>query len=598
MRRISGLLLFFAAGMLCFWRLWEEDLFHQIAAGNELLQTYTFPQGDTWSFTAVGEKAYNFQWLWTVILAGWVHFLSLDSLVLLRSLVVGCLFLGFLWRYQNPKVSPITLVMFCILFFAGLDRFQLRSELVLITLWQFAFYFFQKKNASHGELRTLVFSSFLLVLCWVSAQMHYGIMPLIFVLAAQLFLDRFGFSWRALAGLAVCAVCALSVHPYGWEGLQWIQRHILYATSAGLENPEHQILHFASAKTIWIVIWLASLQFDFRRMDFRSILHRHGIVALLVLLTIVRDRAILFLLIVSFGPMKDYFLNLERRWAQSRANKMSMNGLISFIAIGIGAFSLADNLRTGGHRFGWGLNSNRIPVAAITWLKTNNIKGPVFHPPNFGDAIIGLWPGTPVFIDTREMMYDKVVRGLAEAWNSPEVLQTLLTKYEIQTVFIPHFGMQSSAEGLRDRLNDFYPRDIWSFVYSDGMSMILLRRDGVNSTQARLLEIEHIRPHIPPSALFDGCSLEARERFKSEVDRCLMLNPDSPACELSRRVSDLAGHGTIGEKLKTLGAPIPPNVLSDSPLSRVWEAEVGVGASWLRTTPKNNSCVWYGVRLN
>ncbi|KAJ1620238.1 hypothetical protein T492DRAFT_1079431 [Pavlovales sp. CCMP2436] len=74
--------------------IWEQDIFWQLRAGNELLLTGALPHEDQWSYTSRGRQWINVQWLSTVVVAlahrlacsGADHF---GPLILLRAAVVA-----------------------------------------------------------------------------------------------------------------------------------------------------------------------------------------------------------------------------------------------------------------------------------------------------------------------------------------------------------------------------------------------------------------------------------------------------------------------------------------------------------------------------
>merc|ERR1719444_394994 len=67
--------------------LWEQDVWWQLRAGDELWQTWRLQRQDEWSYTAYGAEWYNIWWVATLIISA-VHSIGgVAGLVVFR----GCL---------------------------------------------------------------------------------------------------------------------------------------------------------------------------------------------------------------------------------------------------------------------------------------------------------------------------------------------------------------------------------------------------------------------------------------------------------------------------------------------------------------------------
>src|SRR4051812_3296694 len=65
--RVLPWVLIFALSLFAFRALFEDDIFMQIRAGEEILKSGSVPGTDTWSFTAYGTPWINYQWLSMVL---------------------------------------------------------------------------------------------------------------------------------------------------------------------------------------------------------------------------------------------------------------------------------------------------------------------------------------------------------------------------------------------------------------------------------------------------------------------------------------------------------------------------------------------------
>ncbi|HET6347433.1 MAG TPA: hypothetical protein VFH51_21060, partial [Myxococcota bacterium] len=55
-------------GVASLWVVFEQDIYWQVRAGDELWRTWRLPHTDTWSYSARGEPWLNVQWLSTLLL--------------------------------------------------------------------------------------------------------------------------------------------------------------------------------------------------------------------------------------------------------------------------------------------------------------------------------------------------------------------------------------------------------------------------------------------------------------------------------------------------------------------------------------------------
>ena len=82
-----------AAAALSFWPLGfnalrGSDVWWHIAAGREIVATWTLPRTDTWSFTAAGRRWLNHEWLTQAIFGLWERAWGIDALAWLEWILV------------------------------------------------------------------------------------------------------------------------------------------------------------------------------------------------------------------------------------------------------------------------------------------------------------------------------------------------------------------------------------------------------------------------------------------------------------------------------------------------------------------------------
>lgn len=123
-----------------------------------------------------------------------------------------------------------------------------------------------------------------------------------------------------------------------------------------------------------------------------------------------------------------------------------------------------------GVRIHWVLNrqelaiSKNFPVAAVAFLKTHPLPGPVLNSYNWGGYMIWKLPEYHVFVDGRADVYgDRFLENLAEIYYVRDNWQQKFDFWHIHTVFLPPDAPLVSALRLRG----------WNAVFADKQAIIL-----------------------------------------------------------------------------------------------------------------------------
>jgi hypothetical protein len=130
--------------------------------------------------------------------------------------------------------------------------------------------------------------------------------------------------------------------------------------------------------------------------------------------------------------------------------------------------------------FGIGLTS--FSTSSSTFLKDNNIRGPIFNDPDIGSYLIGsLYPQEKVFVDNRfvdaysaAFFTDTYLPALVDETKWAKILRT----YDFNAIVVYQYDETDNFRSfIRRRIYD--PE--WSFVYLDPYALILLRNTAANS---------------------------------------------------------------------------------------------------------------------
>lgn len=196
--------------------------------------------------------------------------------------------------------------------------------------------------------------------------------------------------------------------------------------------------------------------------------------------------ALMFLPAISFNFNK-VFINIKNYIGESWGRIFVVLLIAAFIYTGT-SLHKTSVLSTGTtQEIGLGLVGSTNDAA--NFFKKNNIKGPIFNDYNIGSYLIyHLFPQEKVFVDNRPEAYPAAffqevyypMLGQEEKW------QEVQGKYNLNVIFFSHQNLGNKENNfLVNRLND----SVWSLIYIDGYSMILLKNTPANQELIKNFQI-------------------------------------------------------------------------------------------------------------
>ena len=176
------------------------------------------------------------------------------------------------------------------------------------------------------------------------------------------------------------------------------------------------------------------------------------------------------------------------------------------------------------------------PTALFEFMLEKKPEGPLFSSFAVANYQLLRLPEYKVFVDPRDVIFDKVKLEYKYAFSHPDGMKALLTKYSINSAFIEIPKQTKSPNGeLIDALRFFFPPQDWAVVAFSDQKCILLRRTEKNSSLIAQNEFKVLKPTLPPQA-----SLDNLPAARLEVDRCLALEPKNAFCNLTLAIIKLS----------------------------------------------------------
>lgn len=521
------------------WSVWEQDIFWQVRAGAELLDSGQFPQSETWSYTVAASDWQNVHWLSTVLFALTFRWFGIVGLIGLRALLAGGLIylVGRTLSAAAPRMPPVfAAALLALVYFALAPRIQVRPEMLALLCYCAC---------------NLVWLSRLVTTtkCWLTtglmllvSNFHASMTPFLGLLALTYLLGA-GLSrparFRWCAGLLVAAFC----NPQPFGGLRHAFRHLFYFSDKLIPNPEQQRATWAALMSgperwhLWASLVIVVLGVAYLRARGREDIPGYGrrwlplfTTGVLLALCAERTRATPFVILYA-APLAARLL--ERLTWRPRF----VPALLSASFVGL---VLAIAVLFPPYPFGFEPTPQIWPVESVAFIKRTKPQANVFHTFSFGSYLDLYLPEYKVFGDTRETPFREVESEYLAAYESREGLSKLVARYDINTLLLDRPKLERLDDASYfDVLEAYAPSKEWALVFFDAASVVLVKRSRVNAPIVQQHEYRWLRPSMPADEIWRVASTNPtyRQALQLELDRCLHDVPGLFFCE---RLAQLA----------------------------------------------------------
>ncbi len=464
-------------------KIGNYDLGFHLKAGQSILQTHSFPQKDTFTYTQTDRDYLDSNGLYQILLYVFVKNIGYSALTLLNMVVILLVF-GLLWgRIQSTK-APFwgKTLIFLAAILATERRFIVRPE---IFSWLYLSLTLLILESRIHRTRNLLFLLPVIQLLWVNTE---GLFMLGWAAIAA-----YGISgWlqekrvdRALFPYFLLSIAADFLNPYGYKGLLFpfvlwtrLQASNIYKqTISEFFTPWHfltgQNLQYDSYLHIFIFFALVLFSLllaipSIRQRKFHEI--SLFVIFLFLALMAVRNIPLFILIDAPFLAVCLADWTAKPRWGWLYGPQTAI-GLTLFLVllglrVGTNAFYLSDRRND---RMGLGLDTDRLPVKAVHYMIQNRLDGQMLNDLNFGGWLD--WQGPqPTYIDGRLEVPDDSFYGQYKQSFAPAGLIPLLAITQAQLVVMEY----NSAISWADQLQRFQD---WRLIYLDECTAIYARKD-------------------------------------------------------------------------------------------------------------------------
>lgn len=472
----------------------DPDLGFHLNTGKWIIENFSFPAKDTFTFTAVLNDYTDLQWLFQIIIFVIYKTFSYYGLSILVTLLTIALALIILKR---NLLFNLPLSLNCILLFLSFliiePRIVLRPEM-------FTFIFISGMlillDRYYYSGKRILFWLPLIMLFWCNI---HSLFVLGFALTGSYFISTWFHNKKIdkyFALWMVISIFACLINPYFFKGFKFPIELFSRFDSNNIYN--QHIKEFRSfinldvfhAKDIlficYIILSILGILMTFRKRK----IHEFLLLVIFLYLALISIRNIPLFIIISIpvtgasiyelkGKIEQFQFSKKLRWI-----RMSAFILMIVLPVFISARLITNSYYFSNESYyktGIGIDTYQQPENATEFILSKNLKGKILNSIGFGGWLE--WKTSqPVFIDGRlEVMKEELYNEVVESWNNG--LEKLLKKYKPNLIvynYLKYFAWTEQIAKIHD----------WRLIYLDGNSAVFSSdKDSVKLPSVELSEL-------------------------------------------------------------------------------------------------------------
>jgi hypothetical protein len=480
--------------------LGDCDTGYHIRAGEWILQNFSVPRFDMFSFHTPPIPWTAHEWLSEVIMALIHQYAGLTGIVVFFTFVLALTFY-LLFLYIRDTGGNILIALFIVLLATAASQIHWLARPHIFSLLLFFVWYRildEYRNGARNRLHLLP----PMMLLWVN--LHGGYLSGFLLLGIFIVGELPGFlsgeeeirepaRQRLKAFAVTTAVClpVACINPYGWHILLFpfnlVSNKLIMDSVTEFMSPN---FHEPSPLKYLILLLVTLLALSRERLRLTDLL----LVLTFLNMSLFSVRYIpLFAIIAAPILVRHANLLLESSGGRFAARFSKKAGNIAEVDASSGGIHwpiaagivVACFTVTGAVHYGFDPLTK--PVAAVGFLEQANLPGNMFCNDEFGDYVIyAAWPRYKVFFDGRSDMYgtDRL-KEYIKVTNFEDGWEKVLEKYRINWIF---FNTESRFSRFLVERKD------WTLIYRDKVASIFIRNTEPNSTITKRYGMEMAGP--------------------------------------------------------------------------------------------------------
>jgi hypothetical protein len=536
----------------------DDDFFWHLATGRYIVETKVVPDTDIFGFATQGVEWIPFEWGWDVLTYGLYNIAGYNTILAFRSIAFMFIFFLYFLLLRKFKVNSFIswLVLFTLLV-AIMDRLSPRPHVITYIFFVTIIYLIVTfKYMDRDKNIKRLYSLPLIFLIW--GNMHMG------VLAGGLFLFIFTitetiifyyprkFSTNEIKPLTlgqikiiwvISVLCglALLVNPHGIHTYIYAYDHTKMKMLATVNEWRSPFDAFFGAGfvifqyKVFLFGGLLILAYAYIKKDLLFALVYIGFFFYSI-------RAIRFtvdyelIIVFFFAITLNYFverLSKSKTWSgifnflqYSNAFKVFLVLATLYIGYLIPSGKIYETLQY--YRvYGWGINTDFIPVQLFDFMKESGIKGTTYNHFGTGGYLVWNFPDQKNFIDSRNLN-DDIFNEYNSIMSKSPGFEKKLEKYGFDYVIYLDPDLIRRPDDLKKVVVSYFARNpTWKLVFWDDKSMLFVKDIPKFAEVIKKYEYKVLNPYTALFFMqeFRQNILSSPEKTKEEINRKSQTEP-------------------------------------------------------------------------
>ncbi len=531
----------------------DDDFFWHLATGRYIVETKIVPDTDIFGFATQGVEWIPFEWGWDVLTYGLYNIAGYNTILVFRSIAFVFIFFLYFLLLRKFKVNSFVswLVLFTLLV-AIMDRLSPRPHVITYILFVTIIYLIVtfKYMDREKNIKKLYFLP-LIFLIW--GNMHMG------VLAGGLFLfiftitETFIFHYprkfssteikpltlsqiKIIWVISVLCGLVLLVNPHGINTYIYAYSHTKMKMLATVNEWRSPFDSFFGAGfvifqyKIFLFGGLLILAYAYIKKDLLFALMYIGFFFYsirAIRFTVDYELIIVFFFVITLNFFVER-LSKSKIWGgifnflqYNNAFKIFLVLTSLYIAYLIPSGKIYETLQY--YRvYGWGINTDFIPVQLFDFMKESGIKGTTYNHFGTGGYLVWSFPDQKNFIDSRNLN-DDIFNEYNSIMSKAPGFEKKLEKYGFDYVIYLDPDLIRRPDDLKKVVVSYFARNpAWKLVFWDDKSMLFVKDIPKFAEVIKKYEYKVLNPY---TALF----------LMQEFRQNILSNPEKTKEEINRK---------------------------------------------------------------
>lgn len=526
----------------------DDDLFWHLATGRYIVENKVVPDKDVFGHITYGTEWIPFEWGWDILTYGLYKIGGYNAILVFRSLAFCFIFFVLFMILRKFKINSfLSIALLFVLLVSVMDRLSPRPHILTYIFFVLLLYILLSyKYISREKYSKYLYAVPVVFLIWSNSHMGVlagGLILFIFTITETIIFYKPGFFSSAdvkpltkiqlknLWVISVLSAFMLLVNPHGFNTYIYAYEHTnmkMLESVNEWQNPFSSKLNFGFILTFYKIFLFSGilvLYYAFKKRDLLFAL-------MFISFAYYSVRAIRFT--VDYEMIMLVFIAISISYIFSNIRSVgfhnALNGNIIKVIAGLFFIFIISQIPSNTiyekiqyyRIFGWGINSDFIPVQMFEFKKEAGIIGTPFNHFGTGGYLVWNFPEEKNYIDSRNLndeIYNEYNAIMVMAPGFEKKLEERGVDY---VIYLDPDLIRRPNDLKRLITNYFSTNKNWKLVFWDDKSMLFVKDIPKFAEIISKYEYKVLDPY---SALFN----------KSEFENNIRQNPDALKNELKRK---------------------------------------------------------------